>query len=78
LDSVLTDLMGKSGRAIIEALIAGETNPVKLAGLADRRVSARSRFALITFPNVSPAVILRSCQVSMKPCRLSIDRCVSS
>src|SRR5260370_6398295 len=37
LDSVLTDLMGKSGRAIIEALIAGETNPVKLAGLADRR-----------------------------------------
>jgi hypothetical protein len=34
LDSVLTDLMGKSGRAIIEALIAGETNPVKLAGAA--------------------------------------------
>ena len=40
LDSVLTDLMGKSGRAIIEALIAGETNPAKLAGLADRRVKA--------------------------------------
>src|SRR2546430_9087298 len=32
--------MGKSGRAIIEALIAGETNPVKLAGVADRRVKA--------------------------------------
>src|SRR6516164_6983071 len=30
LDSVLTDLMGKSGRAMIEALIAGETNPAKL------------------------------------------------
>ena len=27
LDLVLTDLMGKSGRATIEALIAGETNP---------------------------------------------------
>jgi transposase len=40
LDSVLTDVMGKSGRAIIEALIAGETNPVKLASLADRRVKA--------------------------------------
>jgi hypothetical protein len=26
LDSVVTDLMGKIGRAIIEALIAGETN----------------------------------------------------
>jgi transposase len=33
-------LMGKSGRAMIEALIAGETNPAKLAGLADRRVKA--------------------------------------
>src|SRR4029077_15474364 len=40
LDSVLTDLMGKSGRAMIEALIAGETNPAKLASLADRLVKA--------------------------------------
>ena len=40
LDSVLSDLMGKSGRAMIEALIAGETNPAKLAALADRRVKA--------------------------------------
>jgi transposase len=39
-DSVLSDLMGKSGRAMIAALIAGETDPVKLAGLADRRVKA--------------------------------------
>jgi transposase len=37
---VLSDIMGKSGRAMIEALIAGETNPVKLASLADRRVKA--------------------------------------
>src|ERR1700688_2728555 len=28
------------GRAMIEALIAGETNPAKLANLADRRVKA--------------------------------------
>jgi len=40
LDSVLSSLMTKSGRAMIEALIAGETNPVKLASLADRRVKA--------------------------------------
>jgi transposase len=40
LDSVLSDLMGKSGRAIVEALIAGETNPVRLASLANRRVKA--------------------------------------
>ena len=40
LDSVLSDLMGKSGRAMLEALIAGETNPAKLASLASRRVKA--------------------------------------
>src|SRR5215469_4511298 len=38
LDSVLSDVMSKSGRAMLEALIAGETNPTKLASLADRRV----------------------------------------
>jgi transposase len=40
LDSVLSNVMGKSGRTMIEALLAGETNPVKLASLADRRVKA--------------------------------------
>ncbi len=40
LDSVLSSLMTKSGRAMIPALIAGETNPVKLASLADPRVKA--------------------------------------
>jgi transposase len=40
LDSVLSDVMGKSGRAMIEALIAGETNPAKLASFADRRIKA--------------------------------------
>jgi transposase len=40
LDSVLTDVMGKSGRAMLEALIAGETNPAKPASLADLRVKA--------------------------------------
>ena len=40
LDSVITDIIGTSGRAMIEALIAGETDPAKLAGLADRRIRA--------------------------------------
>ena len=40
LDSVLSDVMSKSGRAMLEALIAGETNPTKLASLASRRVKA--------------------------------------
>jgi transposase len=32
--------MGKRGRGMIEALIAGETNPAKLASLAHPRVKA--------------------------------------
>jgi len=40
LDSVVTDIVGKSGRAMIQALIAGESDPVKLAALADRRIRA--------------------------------------
>jgi transposase len=40
LDSVISDVMGKSGRAMIEAMIAGETNPTKLATFADRRLKA--------------------------------------
>ena len=40
LDSVITDIMGLSGRKMIEALIAGEKDPAKLAQLADRRVRA--------------------------------------
>ncbi len=34
LTEILSDVMGKSGRSIISALIAGETNPEVLAGLA--------------------------------------------
>jgi hypothetical protein len=34
LNSVVSDAMGKSGRAMIEAMIAGETNPTKLAFMA--------------------------------------------
>lgn len=34
LGTVATDIMGKSGRAMIEALIAGESDPAALAGLA--------------------------------------------
>jgi transposase len=35
LGSVLSNVLGKSGRAILQALIAGETNPEKLADLAE-------------------------------------------
>ena len=35
LDSVITDVMGMSGRAMIEALIAGESNPAKASPITD-------------------------------------------
>ena len=40
LDSVVTDILGLSGRRIIEALIAGQTMPQVLATLAHRRIHA--------------------------------------
>jgi transposase len=40
LSSVLTNIMGKSGRSIIEALIEGQTDPEMLLGLVQRGVKA--------------------------------------
>ena len=40
LASVLTDIMGLSGRAILEALVVGETDPERLLALVHRRVRA--------------------------------------
>lgn len=34
LDAVLADVLGKSGRAMLDALVAGESDPVQLAALA--------------------------------------------
>jgi transposase len=43
LGTVLSDLMGASGRRMIEAMIAGERDPHRLAALAERGVKASSR-----------------------------------
>ena len=40
LDAVLADLRGKSGRAMLAALVAGEDDPTKLAALAHPRLAA--------------------------------------
>ena len=40
LDSVIADIIGVSGRRMIEALIGGETDPEALAALAHRRINA--------------------------------------
>jgi transposase len=40
LDSVISDIIGLSGRTMIEALIAGQSDPDTLAALAHRRIKA--------------------------------------
>jgi transposase len=40
LDGVISDILGVSGRRMIEAMIAGVRNPHQLAALADRRLKA--------------------------------------
>jgi transposase len=40
LSSAISNIMGKTGRAILDALIAGETDPAKLALLAHPRIQA--------------------------------------
>jgi transposase len=62
LASVLTDVMGLSGRAILEALIAGETDPGRLLALVHPRVKAepaRLRAALTGRPADRHRLLLR-------------------
>ncbi|MEN3375544.1 MAG: transposase [Hyphomicrobiales bacterium] len=40
IDAELSDMLGKSGRAILEALVAGETDPIRLAALAHSNVKS--------------------------------------
>jgi transposase len=40
LSSVVTDIMGKSGRAMLDAIVAGETDPDTLVALASKRLRA--------------------------------------
>jgi hypothetical protein len=40
LSSVATDLLGKSGRRILDALVRSVSDPVELARLGDRRLHA--------------------------------------
>ena len=46
LSSVATDIMGVSGRAMLEALIAGQSGPAAMADLAQRRM--RSKIPVLT------------------------------
>ncbi len=41
LGSVAADILGKSGRAMLQALVSGERDPAKLADLAERRLRGK-------------------------------------
>lgn len=41
LSSVLANVLGKSGRAILDAIVAGVEDPRKLAAMVDHRVKAK-------------------------------------
>jgi len=43
LASVATDIMGVSGRAMLESLVRGTTDPIVLADLAKRRLRTKIR-----------------------------------
>jgi len=43
LDSVISDVAGVSGRRMIQALIVGQTDPLMLAALADKRLRASAK-----------------------------------
>jgi transposase len=62
LSSVLSNVVGVSGRAILAALIAGETDPDRLLALVDRRVKAepeRLRAAMTGRPTRHHRFLLR-------------------
>lgn len=53
LSSVITDVLGLSGRRILKAIVAGESDPAKLAGLASSRLAAsRSELSSALFGRI--------------------------
>ena len=70
--SVATDIMGVSGRAIVEALISGETDPDKLADLTRGRLKA-SRATIVKSGNMSLGVNLLAALVKQAARALDVD-----
>lgn len=78
LEVALNDITGKSGCAIIEAILAGERNPKNLANLADYRVKkSKEEIALSLEGNWNPAYlfILQQCYEAYKQNREFIKAC---
>lgn len=84
LSNVLSDLSGVSGMAILEAILAGERTPQKLAALADRQVKAsKAVIAKSLHGNGRPELlfvlgqemeIYRGCQDKIAACDQQLQR----
>jgi hypothetical protein len=62
--SVITDIMGASGRRMLKAMIAGETDAEKLAALGHERLGC-TRLSWWKFSPAVSASIIGSCSVSI-------------
>jgi transposase len=67
LSSVATDITGVSGRAMLEALIAGQTDPAMLADLVKRRLRRK-------IPDLTVALVSRFTEHHAFMARLFLDR----
>src|SRR6202045_309830 len=84
LHHVLTDISGQSGLAILDAILAGERNPEKLASLADHRVKkSQAQIQAALTGNYRPELLFvvnqalhdyRQMQQQIAQCDLSIEK----
>lgn len=78
LHHVLSDISGVSGMAIIDAILAGERDPEKLAKLRDRRVKATAETvqkALVGDWRAEHLFTLRQARASYQHCRAQMQEC---
>ncbi len=78
LDVALRDVMGKSGRAILEAIVSGERNPEKLAGLVNYRVKkSKEEISKSLTGNWRDDLLfeLKSCLQLHDSCAVQLQKC---
>jgi transposase len=78
LQHVLSDLSGKSGLAILDAILGGERDPARLAALRDPRVQASEttiKKALVGDYRPEHLFTLRQARASYRHCQTQIAEC---
>ena len=73
LANVISDLSGKTGQAIVRAILNGERDPQKLAELSDRRIQATKEEIAKSLQVIGVPNCCSSCDNSSKCMRLISD-----